>query len=185
MDTVLSIREDPVRKVHRAGISFVVFPRAQCWVPSCIPCTPHLSQTSSVNTTWTIIFMLMIAKFICLSRRVLLANRLHPNCALSHAFTMLTIGCQPISWCSITSPSSTTAPARIYSCLLRCDLLIELSKEHRCVVRHCHVYGQTNKQHMSVCFLPPAQHCSNQWTYLFPSLWNFDPRIRNIQDWPL
>ena len=59
-------------------------------------------------------------------------------------------------------PSSTTTPARIYSCLLRCDLLIELSKEHRCVVRHCHVYGQTNKQHMSVCFLPPAQHCSNQ-----------------------
>ena len=24
------------------------------------------------------------------------------------------------------------------------------------------VYGQTNKQHMPVCFLPPAQHCSNQ-----------------------
>ena len=42
--------------------------------------------------------------------------------------------------------SSTTTPARIYSCLLRCDLLIELSKEHRCVVRHCHVYGQPNKQ---------------------------------------
>ena len=34
---------------------------------------------------------------ICLSSRVLLANRLHPNCALSHAFTMLTTGCQPIS----------------------------------------------------------------------------------------
>ena len=83
-----------------------MFPRAQCWVPSCIPCTPHLSQTSSVNTTWTIIFMLMIAKFICLSSRVLLANRLHPNCALSHAFTMLTIGCQPISWCSITTKLS-------------------------------------------------------------------------------
>ena len=48
------------------------------------------------------------------------------------------------------------------SCLLRCDLLIELSKEHRCVVRHCHVYGQPNEQHMSVRFLPPAQHCSNQ-----------------------
>ena len=106
MDTVLSIREDPVRKVHRAGISFVVFPRAQCWVPSCIPCTPHLSQTSSVNTTWTIIFMLMIAKFICLSSQVLLANQLHPNCALSHAFTMLTIGCQPISCCSITTKLS-------------------------------------------------------------------------------
>ena len=24
------------------------------------------------------------------------------------------------------------------------------------------VYGQTNKQRMPVCFLPPAQHCSNQ-----------------------
>ena len=36
-------------------------------------------------------------------------------------------------------PSSTTTPARIYSCLLRCDLLIELSKGHRCVVRQCHV----------------------------------------------
>ena len=45
-------------------------------VPSCIPCTPRLSQTSWVNTTWTIIFMLMITKFICLSRRVLLANQL-------------------------------------------------------------------------------------------------------------
>ena len=71
----------------------VVFPRAQCWVPSCIPCTPHLSQASPISTTRTIIFMLMIAKFICLSSQVLLANRLHPNCALSHAFTMLTIGC--------------------------------------------------------------------------------------------
>ena len=36
---------------HRAGISFMVLPRAQCSVPYCIPCTPHLSQTSSVNTT--------------------------------------------------------------------------------------------------------------------------------------
>ena len=61
-----------------------------------------------------------------------------------------------------TRVSSTTTPARIYSCLLRCDILIELSKEHRCVVRHCHVYGQTNKQHISVCSLLPAQHCSNQ-----------------------
>ena len=25
----------------------------------------------------------------------------------------------------------------------------------------CHVHGQTNKQHMSVCFLPPAQRWSN------------------------
>ena len=39
----------------------------------------------------------MIAKFICLSSRVLLENQLHLNCALRHAFTMLTIGCQPIS----------------------------------------------------------------------------------------
>ena len=29
---------------------------------------------------------------------------------------------------------------------------IELSKEDRCRVRHCHVYGQTNKQHMPVSF---------------------------------
>ena len=84
----------------------VVFPRAQCWVPSSIPCTPHLSQASPISTTRTIIFMLMIAKFICLSSQVLLANRLHPNCALSHAFTMLTIGCQPISCCSITTKLS-------------------------------------------------------------------------------
>ena len=67
------------------------------------------------------------------------------NCALSHAFTMLTIGCHPINWCSITtklsslfcSPDIDHSPHRIYSCLLRCDLLIELSKEHQCVVRHC------------------------------------------------
>ena len=84
----------------------VVFPRAQCWVPSCIPCTPHLSQASPISTTRTIIFMLMIAKFICLSSKVLLANQLHPNCVLSHAFTMLTVGCQPISSCSITTKLS-------------------------------------------------------------------------------
>ena len=84
----------------------VVFPRAQCWVPSSIPCTPHLSQASPISTTRTIIFMLMIAKFICLSSQVLLANQLHPNCALSHAFTMLTVGCQTISSCSITTKLS-------------------------------------------------------------------------------
>ena len=84
----------------------VVFPRAQCWVPSCIPCTPHLSQASPISTTRTIIFMLMIAKFIFLSSQVLLANQLHPNCALSHAFTMLTVGCQTISSCSITTKLS-------------------------------------------------------------------------------
>ena len=36
------------------------------------------------------------------------------------------------NWMS-ANKSSTTTPARIYSCLLRCDLLIELNKEHRCV----------------------------------------------------
>ena len=116
-----------------------------------------------------------------------------PTAAGDPSTSKLRIEFQPVSWCSITTKLSSLFctpvidhnPARIYSCLLRCDLLIELGKEHRCVVRQCNVYGQTNKQHMSVCSLPPAQHCSNQWTYLFPSLWNFDPRIRNIQDWPL
>ena len=42
-------------------------------------------------------FMLMIAKFICLSSRVVLANQLHPSCSLCHAFMMLTTECQPIS----------------------------------------------------------------------------------------
>ena len=57
----------------------------------------------SMYTTWTIIFMLMIAKFICLSSRVVLANQLHPSCSLCHAFMMLTTECQPISWWSITT----------------------------------------------------------------------------------
>ena len=111
MDTVLSIREDPVRKDR--SWTFIE-PESLLWYFPGFSAGSHpvfhvhltSSQTSSVNTTWTIIFMLMIAKFICLSSQVLLANRLHLNCALSHAFTMLTIGCQPISCCSITTKLS-------------------------------------------------------------------------------
>lgn len=67
------------------------------------------------------------------------ANRLMLNATkLSSLFCTLVIGHNP---------------PRIYPCLFGCYLSIKLSKEHRCLVQHCHVYGQTNKQHMSVCFL--------------------------------
>ena len=48
----------------------------------------------------------------------------------------------------IARPSSTITPARIYSCLFRCDLLFELSKEHRCVFD---TVMSTDKQINSIC----------------------------------
>ena len=91
------------------------------------------------------------------------------NCALSHAFTMLTIGCHPINLMVnhdktelLVLLARYRAQLPIESIHVCSDVIYSSNSAKNISAWFDTVYGQTNKQRMPVCFLPPAQHCSNQ-----------------------
>ena len=141
----------------------MVFPRAQYWVPFCIPCTPHPSQTSPVNKNMNHHFYAHDSQ-IYLSFKPSAAGE--PNTSKQRIESWIH---DVNNWMSanklmlnhnktelLVLHARQRQQPPLESIFVCSDVISTHRTQQRTSVRG------SRKQHMSVCFLPPAQHCSNQ-----------------------